>query len=137
VRFFVVLAMLAPLGACDLQPPVKKEPPAAPPTGSAAPSAPAAPTLPPAPPPDAAATPDAFDVTQPCLDVASHITQVLIKEAKDPSQRAALQQEQTKIIRRAAEGCTRDHWPEAAIACFLKADTVATMEVCGKDLKAP
>lgn len=129
MRLLVLLAMLAPFGACDLQPPVHKEPPAAP-----TPAEPA----PPAPPPDAAAAePDAFDVTQPCLDVATHITQVLIAEAKDPGQRAALEQEQTRIVRRAAEGCTRDQWLEAARACFLKADSVAAMEVCGKDLKAP
>ena len=130
--------MLAPLGACDLKPAPKEQPGARAPGSAvpepAAPSAPAAPALP----PDAGApAPDAFDVTQPCLDASAHIAEILIKEAKDPGARAALEQDKTKIIRRAAEGCTRDRWPDAAIACFMKAETVAAMEVCGKDLKAP
>lgn len=122
--------MLAPLGACDLKPPPKDQP--------AAPSSAPAPSAEPTPPPDAApAAPDAFDVTQPCLDVSAHIADILIKEAKDPGARAALEQDKTKIIRRAAEGCTRDRWPDAAIECFTKAETVVAMEVCGRDLKAP
>jgi hypothetical protein len=122
--------MLVSLGACDLKPPVKQEKPGVTGAGSAAASEPAAPAPPSV---NAAVTPDAFDVSQPCLDVATHITAVLLAEAKDP----AFEQDQTKIVRRAAEGCTRDHWPEAALACFRGASTVAAMEVCGKDLKAP
>jgi len=96
------------------------------------------PAAPPTPPPDAGApVPDAFDVSQQCLDVSAHIADVLIQEQKDPSARAALEQDKTKIIRRAAEGCTRDVWPLTAIQCFTKAQTVAAMEICGKDLKAP
>ena len=85
----------------------------------------------------AAATLDAFDVTQKCVDVSAHIADVMIKEAKDPGAKAALEQDKTRIIRRAAEGCTRDQWPETAHTCFLKAETLAAMEICGKDLKAP
>jgi hypothetical protein len=128
-----LLAALVLLAACDLQPPPKHKPAPTQP-GSAA----GAPTPTPALPPDAAApAPDAFDVTQKCLDVSAHIANVMIEEAKDPSAKAALEQDKTRIIRRAAEGCTRDAWPEAAHTCFMKAETLAAMEICGKDLKAP
>ncbi|MDX2089952.1 MAG: hypothetical protein SFX73_19000 [Kofleriaceae bacterium] len=140
MRLLAALLVIAPLGACDLQPPPKQQPGQTPGSAAAAPSASPTPTpaLPPAPPLDAAAAgPDAFDVTQKCLDVSVHIADVMIKEARDPGSKAALEQDKTRIVRRAAEGCTRDQWPDTAHACFLKAETVAAMEICGKDLKSP
>lgn len=129
--------MIAPLGACDLQPPPKQKPAPATATDEAPPSTPP-PAQPALPAPDAAPpAPDAFDVTQQCLEVSAHIADILIKEQQDPAARAAIEQDKTKIIRRAAEGCTRDQWPAASLACFMKAATFAEMEICGKDLKAP
>lgn len=143
--------MLAPLGACDLQPPPKGKPApttvndqagsaAVAPPPSAPPAAPSEPTpMPPTLPPDAGTppAPDAMEVSQQCLEVSTHIATVLIKDAKDPAAKAALEQDKAKIIRRAAEGCTRDQWPATAFACFLKGETVAALEICGKDLRAP
>ena len=132
--------------ACDLQPPKREvagsATPPGPPPGVAV-DAVAAP-----PPPvasdvavtDAGAariTPDAMDVTAACTDVGVHIAKIVIDSIKDPAQRAALEQDRTKLVRRAAETCTKDAWSEAARGCFLRSNTAPELEACGKDLKAP
>ncbi len=76
-------------------------------------------------------------VSQDCLDVAGHIAEVLISEAKDDQQKAQLEQEKTKIIRRSAEACTRDGWKPEVRTCFLKAAKTEQMQICAKDLAAP
>ncbi len=135
--------------ACEHEPAPKKAPPAAAPTPPSAqdPGANGAtpPTNPPAPPPPAtspAAVADAGvdalpPVSQDCVDVSAHIADVLISEAKDPTQKATLEQEKTKIIRRSAEACTRDSWKSEVRACFLKATTADQMQTCAKDLAGP
>jgi hypothetical protein len=137
------------LVACEHEPPPKKAPAAQPtpppaddPTHAAAPPATppsAPPTAPPAAPPTAVdAGVDALPpVSQDCVDISAHIATVLIAEAKDPSQKATLEQEKTKIIRRSAEACTRDGWKPATLACFTKATTTEQMQVCARDLAAP
>jgi hypothetical protein len=79
----------------------------------------------------------AFNATQACVDVSAHIADTLIAGATDATQKAALEQDRQKIIRRSAEGCTKDQWPAASIECFNKATTIPAMQVCGKDLKPP
>ncbi len=95
--------------------------------------------MPPAPPPpDGGVAPDALlVVSQGCIDVGSHVAEILIADAKDPMQKAALEQERAKIVRRSAEACTRDGWSATGQKCFLDAKTSAGMQVCGKNLKAP
>lgn len=144
VRFLVVLIAIA--GACDLQPPPKKAPPAATPT-PAAPSA--VPTPEPALPPadagvalavgDAAPVPpDAMEVTDRCVQLGSHVAEVLISEAEDPSKKSVLVQDRAKIVRRTAESCTRDAWSAQLISCYLAAKTQATLQACRKpDPPAP
>jgi len=69
--------------------------------------------------------------------MAAHLATVLIDEATDPTQRATLEQEKTKIIRRTAEVCTRDGWKPEVLACFSKATTSTEMEVCAKAISLP
>ncbi len=126
------------VAACELQPAPKTQPPvvtagsADAPAAAAAAAAPA-PPVPPAPSVDAGVA----GPTDECLQISDHIAEVLIREATDPAQKAGLVQDRTKIVRRSAEGCTRDAWPAAAKTCFLTANTVAALQECGKDLKAP
>lgn len=142
---------LTVLAACEHEPPPKKAPPAppaAPPAGDPTkaqptPPPPPTPTPPPPPPPNANQPPAdaAIDapapVSQDCVDVASHIAETMIKESKDPQQKAFIEQEKTKIIRRSAEACTRDNWKPEILACFKKSTTTEQMQVCAKDLAPP
>lgn len=151
-----LLLLVIALGACDLQPPPKKAPklassqpaPAAEPTPTNVPPAPPVDT-PPSAQPDAGvaavvvdaaaptAPPDAFETTAACNEVAVKIAASIIDNAQDPAQKAALIQERDRMVRRVAEACTRDKWPEASRKCFLTAKTPDEMQICGKDLAAP
>ncbi|MEO8702861.1 MAG: hypothetical protein ABI867_22645 [Kofleriaceae bacterium] len=141
MRFVLLLSLIC---ACDFKPP-KREVVA----GSAA-AAPAAPVdavtaqLPPPPAVDAGAAVVAvvdagapMDLTKECTDVAVHIAEQVIRSVSDPNQKAELEQDRTKLVRRAAETCTRDKWSDAARACFLAANTKETLEACGKQLAPP
>jgi hypothetical protein len=151
VRFALVLFLVA---ACDLQPPKREAPKATEP----APAPAAAPTaqLPVQPPPvavaidagapvavvadAAAAAPppvEPIGLSKECTDVAVHIAEQVIKSVTDPAQKAALEQDRTKLVRRAGETCTRDKWSEAARKCFLAANSKDSLEACGKQLAPP
>jgi hypothetical protein len=69
--------------------------------------------------------------------MATHLADVMLSEAKDPAQKAALEQDKTKIVRRAAEACTRDAWKPSVLECFAKATTTEAMQICARDLAAP
>ncbi len=141
----VLIAASTLFAACEHEPPPKKAPPAEPSTTTTPPPLgdPAQAVAPPAqPPPTPTAAVDAgadalAPVSQDCLDVSGHIAEVLISEAKDDQQKAQLEQEKTKIIRRSAEACTRDSWKPEVRTCFLKATKTEQMQVCAKDLVAP
>lgn len=123
----------------QVAPPVA-DPAAAPPPAAPPPAAPTAPPPgPPTPPPAGAGSgSDALPpVSQPCLDVSGHIAQTLIGEAADPAQKAAMEQEKEKIIRRSAEACTRDNWKPEVRKCFLDAKNTEQMQICAKDLAGP
>ena len=144
-----MLSLVLLATACEHEPPPKKSAPAQPAGAPTKPATPppsnTAPTgTPPGPPPgvpvDAgvAAPPDAPpEPTQPCLDMATHLADVMLSEAKDPAQRAALEQDKTKIVRRAAEACTRDKWKPETLQCFAKATTTEQMQICARDLAPP
>ena len=134
---------------CDLQPP-KHDVPTAP--GPAAPPGPTpgaviadAGTAPPAPTPGGGAAPagepapgkPTVEPTQACTDVGVHIAEVVIGSITDPAQKAALEQDRTKLVRRAAETCTIAKWNAAAQQCFLAAKDAPALETCGKSLAAP
>ncbi len=142
MRFLVVLLAIA--GACDLQPPPKKAPPAATPAPSPAAVTPREPALPPldagiAAVGDAApAPPDAMEVSDRCVQLGSHVAEVLISEAEDASKKSVLIQDRAKIVRRTAESCTRDGWNAQLIGCYMAAKTQATLQACRKpDVRAP
>ncbi len=142
MRFLVVLIAFA--GACEHKPAPKRNPPIqAPPT---TPPPVADPNTPPVAvvPGDAgvavavtdavAAAPpaDAMVVSDRCVQLGSHVAEVLIEEATDPSKKAAYTQDRTRIVRRTAEGCTRDAWTEEMITCFMKGRTSVAMQACRK-----
>jgi hypothetical protein len=153
VRCLILVLLFA---ACDLQPP--KQEAAKPPVAATADAAVA--TLPPRPfvvrdagaLADVAAAPVAdvvdagvakppadamMDVTDACLTVSAHIADVVIASIKDPTQKAALEVDRTGLVRKAAETCTKNKWPDVSIKCFTDASDSQTIENCGKNLKAP
>ncbi len=134
VRFLVVLLALA--GACDLQPPPKKVPAAATPSPppAAVPSRdPALPGLDAGVAGDAAPAPlDAMEVSDRCVELGSHVAEVMISEAEDASKKSVLVQDRARIVRRTAESCTRDAWSTELITCYLAAKTQATLQACRK-----
>jgi len=148
-----MLSLVLLAAACEHEPPPKKSAPAQPTNTAAAPANPPPntpppntppPGTPPGPPPGAAvdagvaAPPDAPpEPTQPCLDMGTHLADVMLSEAKDPAQKAALEQDKTKIVRRAAEACTRDKWKPETLQCFAKATTTEQMQICARDLAPP
>jgi hypothetical protein len=138
VRSLAVLLLI--LGACDLQPAPKVVP---------APTAPAPGTTPPTPEPtlgtpgapgallalDAGVAPvpvDASAVSERCVGVGTHVADVLIEEASDPSTKAAFVQDRSRTVRRTAEACTRDTWSDALMDCYLASKTQAAMQACTK-----
>lgn len=141
MRLLVVLIAFA--GACEHKPSPKQNPPIqAPPT---TPPPVAMPTTPPTMVPvdagvavaitDAVAapvSPDAMVVSDRCVELGSHVANVLIEESVDPSKKAAYTQDRTRIVRRTAEGCTRDAWTEELIACFMRGKSSAAMQACRK-----
>ncbi|MCX5744123.1 MAG: hypothetical protein NT062_16665 [Proteobacteria bacterium] len=146
MRFACVL--LAIVAACDLQPPPKKAPPPPPPAPVqlvAPDAAPAAPT----PTDEAAAQPGSGSAgsgrpvapkiqTRPeCLDIGVRVAMVLIDTTTDVAQKAALEQDRTKIVKSTAETCTKDSWSSEVIACLQKADNMSAMTACTRNLKAP
>jgi len=76
-------------------------------------------------------------VSDDCLQVAAKIAQIIIDATSDPTQKAALEQDRTKLVRRSAETCMRSSWPAGARKCFLAASTPQQLEACGRELAAP
>ena len=140
MRVLVVLIAIA--SACDLQPAPKKAPIAATPPATPPVADPNAPSVAPVDAGvavaigDAAAAPkppmDAMEVSDRCVTLGSHVAEVLLSEAQDPSKKAALIQDRAKIVRRTAESCTRDTWAEPLISCYLAANTQVAMQACRK-----
>jgi hypothetical protein len=130
MRYLLLLAV----AACDLKPaPREKTPVPAPQVAADAAALPQDPFA------DASLHPPdvLMEVTQPCMDVGVRIADVMISTTIDPSQRAALEQDRVKLVRRTAETCTRDAWPDAARQCFLRATSQVQLQECGKNLAAP
>jgi hypothetical protein len=144
VRSLLVLTLLA---ACELKPPPPKAQPA-PGSGSAAaveakapmPVPAPAPTPPPTPPP--AATPPAEvnagsgsgsgpAISEACVAVAVHITDILIANG-DQTQRAFMEQERARTVRQSELSCQRNHWNDDKIKCFTAASKFAELDACNK-----
>lgn len=126
------LAVVGAIAGCDLQPAPK---PAAPATAAAAANATGTASGSGA--ADAAVAPNAVDVTPGCLNVATHVVQVLIDSAKDPSLRSTYTQAQTKMVRTMGEACTTQHWSDAAQHCYLASTTETDARVCERKFAPP
>lgn len=139
VRFLVVLIAFG--AACDLQPPPKKAPPAATAPSAVPTPAPVLPALDAgvavAPGDAAPAPPDAMEVSDRCVQLGSHVAEVMISEAEDASKKSVLVQDRARIVRRTAESCTRDAWSAQLITCYLAAKTQATLQACRPPDVAP
>ncbi len=72
-----------------------------------------------------------------CTDVGVKIAQILIDDKTDLSQKAALEQERTNIVKKIADTCTRDSWSPQVLACLNVARTQVDTRECTKDLKSP
>ena len=121
MRFYALLLIAA--AACDHHPPAKQQPAPTPPVatpdaGSAAAVAP--------PPADEA-----------CVQIGVKLAEIIISATTDASQKAAYEQERTKLVRRFSENCATEKWPEAVRTCFLAAKSPSEVEVCSRDLVKP
>jgi hypothetical protein len=138
---FIVIA----LGACELQPPPKKQ---AEPAQEAQPQvqkpveAPPQPTPPP-PPPEAGsgtgsgAVAPKIEITAPCMEVAAKLAQVFIDGQTDPAQKSIAEQARADMTRKMGEACTVQPWSEGARKCYLAAKNEAAIRACEKKFPAP
>ncbi len=81
--------------------------------------------------------PSKIETTEDCTNVAVHITNLVIASIEDSALKAAQEQDRTRMIRRVAETCTKDKWPEAARACFNSGRNAQELETCGRNLAPP
>ena len=72
-----------------------------------------------------------------CVQVGARIADIVISSTPDPTQKAAYEQERTKLVKRFAENCQKDAWPEKVRTCFMAAKTPSDIEVCSRDLTKP
>jgi hypothetical protein len=122
VRLFALVLMFA---ACDHRPPAKQQP-TPPPVAVTSPDAGAA-AVPPTPPP----------VDEACLQLGVKLAAIIIDATTDPSQKAAYEQERTKLVKRFSDNCASEKWPEKVRTCFMGAKTPSEVEVCSRDLVKP
>ncbi len=82
-----------------------------------------------------AGSPDAMlVVSEECLQTGVKIADVIIAATTDETQKAAIEQDRTKLVRRSAETCTRDGWSASVRGCFLASKSAAELEACGRQL---
>jgi hypothetical protein len=121
VRFPALL--LIAVAACDHRPPAKQQP--APPPVAVTPDAGSAAAVPAAP------------VDEACLQLGVKLAAIIIDATTDPQQKAAYEQERTKLVKRFSDNCTSEKWPEKVRTCFMAAKTPSEVEVCSRDLIKP
>lgn len=120
MRYPILFVLLL---ACDHRPAPRQEPPPAQPAVVIDAGSAAAPTQPPA--------------GDACVQVGAKIAEIIIANTPDPTQKAAYEQERTKLVKRFAENCEKDQWPDKVRTCFLAAKIPADIEVCSRDLVKP
>jgi len=116
VRFSALLVILLAAG-CDHRPPSKQDTPSAKSVSAAA---------------DAAGAGAVGDDA--CLQIGVKIADIIISATTDPTQKAAYEQERTKLVKRFSDNCQRENWPEPTRTCFMAAKSPADVEVCSRDL---
>ena len=124
------LMLLSLIAACEFQP---APPPAPPPPAHVPADAPAAI----APAGDAGAAPAHPDapviaVTDDCVRTSTHIAEVLIAGAADPSLKSSYEAARDRIVRATAEACTTQAWSEEEQRCFAQAKVEADLRACEK-----
>lgn len=157
MRSLVLLVPFVLTTACDLQPPKPQQTankPAAVPTPAkiTEPAVPAAPVPANPTPAGSAANPagsgsaagsaapggraaaDKPVSSDACVAVGAHIAEIVIASITDEAVKAQQEQDRTRLVKRVAETCTRDKWPDAAHKCFLASKTPEALEACGRTL---
>ncbi|HEY6037377.1 MAG TPA: hypothetical protein VIV58_24015, partial [Kofleriaceae bacterium] len=86
-----------------------------------------------APRPDAAL----IAVTDECVRTSTHIADVLIAGAPDPSLKASYEAARDRIVRATAEACTTQAWSDAEQRCFAQAKVEADLRACEKKFPPP
>ncbi len=71
-----------------------------------------------------------MDTSEACTEVGVHVADIKIAAAADPNEKAQLEQDRTRLIRRVAEACTRDHWNDAVRKCFMDGKTDPEIANC-------
>ena len=87
-----------------------------------------------APPSDAAPV---IAVTDECVRTSTHIADVLIAGAPDPSLKASYEAARDRIVRATAEACTTQAWSDAEQRCFAQAKVEADLRACEKKFPPP
>jgi hypothetical protein len=86
-----------------------------------------------------AAKPDAaaIVVTDECVRTSTHIADVLIAGAADPSLKSSYEAARDRIVRATAEACTTQAWSDAEQRCFAQAKVEADLRACEKKFPPP
>lgn len=106
------------LAGCDLQPSPKSTAPSGTEPVATAPVK------------DASVPPDTLAVTPGCLNVATHVAQVLIDGATDPALRSTYERARTKMVQTMSEACTARGWSTDIQRCYLNSKTEAQARAC-------
>ena len=90
------------------------------------------------PPPPQTAAADAGPVApvgnDACMRIGVNIAEIIISGTTDPTQKAAYEQERTRMVKRFSDNCTREKWPDSIKSCFLAAKTQADADNCSREL---
>jgi len=79
----------------------------------------------------------AIAVTDECVRTSTHIADVLIAGAPDPSLKASYEAARDRIVRATAEACTTQAWSDAEQRCFAQAKVEADLRACEKKFPPP
>jgi len=79
----------------------------------------------------------AIAVTDECVRTSTHIADVLIAGAPDPSLKASYEAARDRIVRATAEACTTQGWSDAEQRCFAQAKVEADLRACEKKFPPP
>jgi hypothetical protein len=126
------------IAACEFQP---APPPAPPPVVKPLDASVASVVAPPADAGDAPAPVRAdaavIAVTDECVRTSTHIADVLIAGAADPSLKSSYEAARDRIVRATAEACTTQAWADAEQRCFAMAKVEADLHACEKKFPPP
>lgn len=118
------LGLLILLTACDLQPAKQQKS-----TGSATAVAPPVAPAPPEP-VDAGVKVAPIKASEACIEVATHLSKLVIGALTDDNARAAQQQDEARMIKSVAETCNKDKWTDEGRKCLLASKALKDTEAC-------